>query len=369
LKKSKNILISPLEWGLGHAARILPIAKQLISMDHNVIIASGRSLIPFFRAELPEVKLIGFPGFRPVYSAKLPQYLVLLLETPLLIYHVVKEHFVLKRIVAENNIDIVISDNRFGLWNSNITTAYITHMPLIPFPKPFRFLEFIGRALHRAVIQKFSFCLIPDLPGGINLSGRLSHGLAMPENVRYIGILSRFSEILPAPGINIEKEKRITVILSGPEPQKGMLKDILEEKLKDLTVPVAILGGDPSGNGLAAVSGNITYYSHLPAAEMGKMISSGEVVICRSGYTTIMELASLKCSALIIPTPGQTEQEYLAEYLSGKGYFSTLQQNKINAAKTLPEVPAGIPVDLVSESALLLRKALKELSEYKHNKE
>ena len=355
--------MSPLEWGLGHAARIIPIAKQLIAMDHNVIIACGPSLMPFFRTELPQVKLIGFPGFSPVYSAKLPQYLVLLLETPLLVYHVAKEHFALKKIIADNNIDILISDNRFGLWNRKITTAYITHMPLIPFPRPFRFLEFIGKALHRAVIRKFNFCLIPDLPGDINLSGRLSHGFRMPANVRYIGILSRFTRIPPAPGSSNEKKKRITVILSGPEPQKGILKDILAGKLKDQPVPVTILGGDPSGNSVSAVSGNISYNSHLPAEEMRELITGGNLVICRSGYTTIMELASLGCSALLIPTPGQTEQEYLAEYLSGKGYFSTLTQNEIKAVKMLPEVPPSFPGALLSESALLLTKALEELSE------
>jgi len=362
LKKRKNILISPLEWGLGHAARIIPIAKQLIAMDHNVMIACGPSLMTFFATELPEVRLIGFPGFRPVYSAKFPQYLILLLETPLLVYHIAREHFALNKIVAENKIDILISDNRFGLWNRKITTAYITHMPLIPFPWPFRFLEFTGKALHRVITQKFTFCLIPDLPGDINLSGRLSHGFRMQPNVRYIGILSRFQGTPPGPDI-IEKKKMITVILSGPEPQRAILKDLLERILKDQPLPVAILGGSPSGNSAAAVSGNITFYSHLPAAEMRKVISSSEMVICRSGYTTIMELASLKSSALIIPTPGQTEQEYLAEYLSGKGYFSSLTQNKIASVRSLPEVPASFPEDLLSESALLLTKALEELSE------
>ncbi len=363
MKNRKNILISPLEWGLGHAARIVPIANRLMELDNNVIIASGQSLMPFFRTELPDVRLIEFPGFRPVYSAMLPQYLVLLLQTPLLIYHIVKEHFALKKIIIANNIDIVISDNRFGLWNKSVTTAYITHMPRIPFPRPFRFFEFIGKALHRAVISKYSFCFIPDLPGGNNLSGRLSHGFSLPQNVRYIGILSRFSDSCTATENNKKKEKSITVILSGPEPQRSILGNLLTRFLNGQPFTVAMLGGDPAGRTSPAAGGNITYLSHLPAIEMSKLISSSETVICRSGYTTIMELASLKRSALLIPTPGQTEQEYLAEYLSGKGNFSTLKQNKIRTLKILPEIPSVFHEELLSESAILLTKALEELSE------
>jgi UDP:flavonoid glycosyltransferase YjiC (YdhE family) len=363
LKNRKNILISPLEWGLGHAARIVPIAKQLRELDNNVIIASGRSLMPFFRTELPDVQLIEFPGFRPVYSAMLPQYLVLLLQTPFLIYQIVKEHYALKKIITENKIDIVISDNRFGLWNKSITTAYITHMPLIPFPLPFRFLEFIGKALHLSVISKYSLCFIPDLPGGNNLSGRLSHGFALPQNVRYIGILSRFSDSFPATEHSIKKEKSITVILSGPEPQRSILKKLLARLLNDHPGQISMLGGDPAGKNGPEAEGNITYFNHLSSDAMSKLISSAESVICRSGYTTIMELASLKCSALLIPTPGQTEQEYLAEYLSGKGCFSTLKQNEIRAVKFLPEIPVVFPDELLSESADLLIKALEELSE------
>ena len=187
-----NILICPLEWGLGHAARMIPMARKLLDMNQNVFIASGEEHLNLFRKELPGLTYIDFPGFKPGYSRYLPQYIPLLFKTPLLLFHIIREHYRLKRIISDYSIDIVISDNRFGLWNRKIRTAYITHMPLIPFPKPFQFLEFIGIRLHRFIIRKYSLCFIPDLPGEINLTGRLSHGIRLPENVRYIGILSRF---------------------------------------------------------------------------------------------------------------------------------------------------------------------------------
>jgi len=153
-------MICPLEWGLGHAARMIPLARILMELDHNVFIASGRDHLNLFRAELPGLKYIDFPGYKPVYSRHLPQYIPLLLKTPLLVFHIFREHYRLKKLIVEHSIDLVISDNRFGLWNSKIRTAYITHMPLIPFPKPFRFLEFIGIRFHRFFIERYSLCLI-----------------------------------------------------------------------------------------------------------------------------------------------------------------------------------------------------------------
>ena len=140
MNKVKNILICPLEWGLGHAARMIPLARKLREMNNNIIIASGEEHLALFRTELPGLTYINFSGFRPGYSRYFPQYMTLLLKTPLLLYHIILEHFRLKKIIREHSIDIVISDNRFGLWNKEITTVYVTHMPLIPFPGPVRFL-------------------------------------------------------------------------------------------------------------------------------------------------------------------------------------------------------------------------------------
>ena len=152
---------------------------------------------------------------------------------PPLLYHIFREHFRLKKIIQEYSIDIVISDNRFGLWNRKVTTVYVTHMPLIPLPKSLRRLEFIGILLHRTIIKKYSFCFIPDLPGDGNLSGRLSHGLKLPANVRYTGILSRFTNYTPGLKGNPVTFPHNTVILSGPEPQREILKQKLTEILKE----------------------------------------------------------------------------------------------------------------------------------------
>jgi len=368
LNKNYNILICPLEWGLGHAARMIPLARRLQELNYNIIIGSGEEHLSLFLNEMPGLTYINFTGFKPGYSRYLPQYLALLLKTPLLLFHIILEHIRLKRIIREHAIDIVISDNRFGLWNRKVTTVYVTHMPLIPLPKPLRFLEFFGILLHRAIIKKYSSCFIPDLPGELNVSGRLSHGIRLPDNVRYIGILSRFITPEPSQHENPTKFQHNTVILSGPEPQREILKQKLAGLLKEQDTPTVILEGRPDKIREIVMSANIFYYNHLPASEMKEMIIGSESIITRSGYTTIMELISLNCSALLIPTPGQTEQEYLAEYLSKKGWFSTISQSEIEAGISLPSNIAIWSVEIIEQSSLLLTEALKELLEKHHKK-
>jgi UDP-N-acetylglucosamine transferase subunit ALG13 len=348
---------------------MIPVARMLQEMNNNIFIASGEEHLALYRTEMPGLTYINFPGFRPGYSRFLPQYLALLFKTPLLLYHIILEHARLKKIIRDYDIDIVISDNRFGLWNRKITTVYVTHMPLIPFPEPLRFMEFTGKLLHRAVITKYSRCFIPDLPGEVNVSGRLSHGIRLPDNVRFIGILSRFNSSDEHRERKLFDFRHNTIILSGPEPQRAMLRQKLVNILENIEPPVVILEGRPDEMQNFSRSGNVLSYNHLPAAEMKEMVTGSESIISRSGYTTIMELISLNCSALLIPTPGQTEQEYLAGYLAEKGWFHTISQNEIKEGITMYSKEAKWGSDIISQSRILLAEALKELLEENHKKD
>jgi UDP:flavonoid glycosyltransferase YjiC (YdhE family) len=366
LNKNHNILICPLEWGLGHAARMIPLARILREADNNVIIASGEEHLSMFRDELPGLSYVSFPGFKPGYSRIFPQYLSLFFKIPCLLYHIFSEHHRVKKIIDEYGIDIIISDNRFGLWNRKVITVYVTHMPLIPFPKPLKFLEPLGVLLHRQIIKKYSLCFIPDLPGDLNLSGRLSHGIKLPDNVMYIGILSKFN--YPRQSLNETQIKPPynIVILSGPEPQREILKQKLVTLLKNKIPDTIIFEGKPGqGEGIYR-TGNITFFRHLPASRMKKIIEGSDRLITRAGYTTIMELASLRRTALIIPTPGQTEQEYLAEYLSERGWFSTFSQGELNAEFLFRRDKKVIPAEINIQSKLLLSNALNKLLEKFH---
>lgn len=367
MNKNNNILICPLEWGLGHASRIIPLAKKLRESDNNVFIASGDDHLAFLHAELPEIFLISFPGFKTNYSRSIPQYLHLLFRIPSLLYHIFREHHRIKKIIAEFDIDILISDNRFGLWNNKITTVYITHMPLIPFPKSLKFLEPVGKLLHRFIIRKYTFCFIPDLPGDLNVSGRLSHGIYPSPGVRYVGILSRFTDYMHSNETVIQKP-HITVLLSGPEPQREMLKQKLTGILKNKDLPTYMFEGKPRNSTNEPGIGNITFYNHLDTSQLKEIIVTSEWIITRSGYSTIMDLLALGKTATLIPTPGQTEQEYLAEYLTGKGWFSTVSQDKLNENILPLKKEMTCNDEILKLSRLHLDSAIKELLEYQHKK-
>ena len=362
MNNSKKILICPVEWGLGHAGRMIPLALKLQKMNNEIIIGASREHLALFRIELQEAKYIEFPGFRPEYSRILPPYIAILLKTPILIYHIIIEHIKLKSIIRNYKIDIVISDNRFGLWSRKIKTVYITHLHLIPLPEKLKSLEWIGILIHRYIIKKYTYCFIPDLPGKINISGRLSHGLRLPDNTRYIGILSRFS-LIDSVSANKEPEvPLISLILSGPEPQRGIFRQKVTDILKENDSTVIILEGKPGKSCEVTRSGNIYSYNHLPSSDFRKVILESDHIISRSGYSTIMELISLKRSALLVPTPGQTEQEYLAEYLSEKGWFSTVAQKNLRKGLLLPARKTFPGAELIiDESAKLLEKALNDL--------
>jgi hypothetical protein len=281
---------------------------------------------------------------------------------PVLLYHIIREHFRLKKIIKEHAIDIIISDNRIGLWNRKLKSVYVTHLPLIPLPRSLKFLEITGVLIHRAVMKQYSLCFIPDLPGEVNISGRLSHGVKVPGNVRYIGIISRFMNDGPD-AVNNAPFNHNTVILSGPEPQREILKNKLITYFRDKTPPTIFFEGKPGKAKNITKSENLIFYSHLPASAMKEVIKSSDKIIARSGYTTLMDLISLGCTALLIPTPGQTEQEYLAEYLSEKKWFTTIAQSKVESGNFISAKDALWSDGLVKESKILLAEALKELLE------
>lgn len=349
---------------MGHAGRMIPVASRLREMGHRIYFGAEERHLAFLDSELPGSTLIKFPGFKPGYSRFLPAYFILLLKIPLLIYHTISEHFKVKRIIKDHSIDILISDNRFGLWNKDIKTIYVTHMPVIPFPEPFRFLECIGIKLHSTIIRRYSFCFIPDLPGAVNFTGRLTHSSTLPDNTRFIGVLSRFIGAVPKGTENNFSFRHNCVIISGPPPQSEILRKKLIQVMKDRQPVTIFLGGKPEGFAEMVRSDNIIYYNHLPSDAMKTVIGQSEEIIARAGYSTIMDLICIKKSALLIPTPGQTEQEYLSGYLSGKGWFSHISQKEItNELKFNSSQTINWSDDIIPQSRLLLERALNEILE------
>jgi len=356
----KKILICPLSWGTGHTTRVIPLISELLNNGHEVIFGGNNWQIEFIKKEIPGIQFISFPGFTIRYSSFLPQYLVILFYFPLFIYHTLIEHIRLKKLIVEHDIEIVISDSRPGLWNRKIKTVLITHMIRIPFPAKLRILENLPLPFSRIAIKKFTFCYIPDFPGEFNLSGSLSHGFHLPDNARYIGILSRFLKEPHA--LATKKELFCTAIMSGPSPQKEIFTELTSRILKESEEVSTIMAGIPEAEFIKR-EGNLITYNHLTNKEMLNTIMHSKIILSHSGYTTVMELFSIGRSAILVPTPGQAEQEYLAEYLSSKGWFKTIKQKHLCKEVLTEYIEPLLPDFPAEENKKLLLTALNELFE------
>ncbi|HET6244767.1 MAG: glycosyl transferase family 28 [Bacteroidetes bacterium] len=335
-KTAARILICPLDWGLGHATRCVPIIRELLNQGAEVIIASERRPLHFLKQEFPQLQFISFEGYNIRYPSKTGMILKMAIKTPQILWRIYKEHQELKKIIASHAISAVISDNRFGLWSKKIPCVFITHQIKIKSPV----FEKLLYKINCFFIRKYSECWIPDLPGSENLSGDLSHNAILPSNAFFIGPLSRFS---PGKENTYEKKYDLMVIISGPEPQRTNFENIVLGQLKDKAIKAAVVRGVTESKEIYQLTDNITVYAHLNTEALKEIILASQLVLCRPGYSTIMDLAVLNKKAAFIPTPGQTEQEYLAKHLTEKGKGVYFNQNKfslealyLNPLKNLP---------------------------------
>ena len=327
-----RILVTPLDWGLGHATRCIPIINELIKLNCEVFIAADKETFCLLKKEFPTIVFLRLKGYEIKYSLNKRGFsFKMLLQFPKIFYAIRNENKWLKKIVKENNIDAVISDNRFGMHCKNVPCIYITHQLFIKTGKAFS--EKIAQKIHNYFIRKYTSCWIPDFKEN-GLAGKLSHPEKIPSNVIYIGPLSRFDK-LP----DVEKIYDLLISISGPEPQRTIFENIILSQLKNYSGKALVIRGLPDEKGtLNPPNESIKIINHLPSHELNKAFEQTEMVISRSGYTTIMDLIKLKKSAILVPTAGQTEQEYLAKYLSEKKYFYSVEQQNFSLNTALNNV-------------------------------
>jgi len=319
-----RVLVTPLDWGLGHATRCIPIINELIKQKCVVIIAADKAPLFILKKEFPTTVFLRIMGYNVQYSRNkkwLP--FKLLLQFPKIIFSVWKERAWLNKILNEYQLDAVISDNRFGLYSKKIRCVYITHQLGVKTGNTFS--EKIAQKIHYHFIKKYDRCWVPDFKDN-GLAGELSHQANMPSNVLYTGPLSRFEKIK-----EVNAVYNILISLSGPEPQRSIFEKIILLQLKTFKKKVLLVRGLADENiDLQADMKSIEIVNHLPAEKLNIAFQQSEFIISRSGYSTIMDLVKLGKNAILVPTPGQTEQEYLSKYLMEKKYFYSVEQNNFS---------------------------------------
>jgi uncharacterized protein (TIGR00661 family) len=319
---SHRILVAPLHWGLGHVTRCIPIIQYLRAQGHEVILASDGDAKALLQLEFPDLLCIDLPAYQISYRTQ-SMVLNVAMQLPRLARTVRQEHAATQQIIQKHGITAIISDNRFGCWSSAVPSFFMTHQLQIQSKN--RLAEKIGNWLMQRAMRNFHEIWVPDYAEPErSLAGVLSHSHHPSKPVRYLGPLSRMSE-QPA-----EQAYDVIVVLSGPEPQRSKLEAILLEQALALPMQFLFVQGKPQVNRQYFASEHIEVVSYLTTTALNAAINSSEAVVCRSGYSSIMDLAVLGKKALLIPTPGQTEQEYLAEYFAEGGVFPYQKQEAIN---------------------------------------
>jgi uncharacterized protein (TIGR00661 family) len=333
----KRILLAPLDWGLGHATRCIPLINELISEGHHVFLAGDGKIKTLLVQEFPDLPFITLKGYDIYYAAtKKGLPFTMLLQVPKILEAIRYEHNWLNKAMQEYGFDVVISDNRYGLYHPHAKSIFITHQLLIK--TPFRFTDKILQKINYYFINRFDECWIPDLELSPYLAGVLAHPSVLPRiPVKYIGPLSRFTETPSNKGGD-----QLLVLLSGPEPQRSMLEQKILQQLNHIDKQVLLVRGVPGETSIPVAASHIDIKNHLPARQLEDALQHASMVISRCGYSTIMDLMAMNKRSILIPTPGQTEQEYLAQHLMQHNLALCIAQDKFDL-RTALSLAASFP--------------------------
>jgi UDP:flavonoid glycosyltransferase YjiC (YdhE family) len=332
----KRILVAPLNWGLGHAARCVPLVRALEKMGAQVLLASDGSALQLLRAEFPHLPSFAIPSYRIRYQSNSMIWNIAR-QMPRITYAIRAEQWATERIVQSEGVQGILSDNRYGCFSRRADSVLLTHQLHLRVPNgP---LEWAANQVLRRAFRKFDHIWVPDVPHEASLSGALSHPRLKKFDIQYIGVLTRMRA--EAAG----REYDVAVVLSGPEPQRTFLEQILLEQAMSLPQKFIFVQGKTKTKSHHFAAENVEVVSYLTSQELNRVLAASGAVVCRSGYTSLMDLAMLGKKALLVPTPGQTEQEYLAAFLSEKNAFLSQKQENIDLESGLAQLEktSGIP--------------------------
>jgi len=329
-----RVLVSPLNWGLGHATRDIPVIASLTARGHEVTIAACGNALRVLRNEFPEHSFIEFPDYPVWYSGNrffLPKFVA---SFPLILRALGEERKRLSAILEKDRYDLIISDNRLGVYSEKVPSVFISHQLHYHLPMMLWPFELAALPMNGYLHEKFSRVVVPDNPPG---NGSLAGKLSLPgtdatrERAYFAGILTSMHRQ------DLEEDLDLLVIISGPEPQRTRLEKILVPQVRNLGKESVALLGSPGSPGGARTTNGCTIIPYATTVEKEVLMNRAKFIVCRSGYTSVMEIAELrKKQALFIPTPGQTEQEYLSGYYEQKRWFHSTSQYDLALATDIP---------------------------------
>jgi uncharacterized protein (TIGR00661 family) len=334
ISQHARILVSPLDWGLGHATRCIPVIEELIThFNARVTVAVNGPQRAIIKEAFPRISYLTAPEYHVKYNKNRAATIArLAFSVPAILKAIRLEASWLESLASKQDFDLIISDNRYGLSHPSIPSILITHQLLVKTPFGTTADRLVQNRLFR-LINRFTECWVPDYPSEPSLAGALSHPVHMPGiPVRYIGPLSRLQPMKPKESV------QLLVLLSGPEPQRTILESIVlkqwEENPGDSMVMVR---GLPGHSGPAPQISRARIYNHLSSMELSQEVANSQLILCRSGYSSVMDLLPLGKKCIMVPTPGQTEQEYLAKHLSRQGRISSFNQGDLEISRILAD--------------------------------
>lgn len=327
-----------LDWGLGHATRSIPIVHAYLQQGCQVLLGGAGRAGELLQLEFPQLQYVDLPAYRPSYPEDGNMVMAMANQSFHFMQVIKDERRLLDRLITEHKIDLVVSDNRFGLSSTRVPCYMVCHQIFLMMPGWMSWMEPLVNVMNRNYLDDYTAVWVPDHAGEPNLSGRLSRLYDLPKTFRFMGPVSRFkkSEVAPQTG-------HVLILLSGPEPQRSLLEAKLLKQCEGLPYQFTLVQGITEMQQSSQPLPNLQQVSYLTANALQTALDEAEMVICRSGYTSLMDLVTVQRKALLIPTPGQTEQEYLAKHLASSGWFQCVEQDELNLAHNLIQLQMATP--------------------------
>lgn len=321
-----EIIYGVCSWGLGHATRSLPVLRRLLSEHNNItVISNGRSL-EVLKKELGEqVTYVDIPDYPMLLSENTRQFLAKsMMYWPVFIKRIEDGLAQLQKILDKKHYDCIISDARYDMYSKTIPSFFISHQMRIMNPLQIKMFENAMERFNLFFFKRYKGVIVPDYKEN-NLSGDLSHNLKRidEDTIHYVGVLSDFTRR------SMKKDIDYLISISGPEPQRSYLEEKLASQAEELQGNVVMTLGKAEKYSVTKKK-HLTTYSFVTKELREELLNKAKLVVSRSGYSTLMDVAVVGTKALFIPTPGQIEQEYLSEYHNTLGTFYSITQDIVD---------------------------------------